>query len=90
MLVHEVLIFISVCMLACRSDDKPYISFDLILVVSINFSPCLETSIGTSLALWYFCSFFLGCSTQLMHCNKPTDCQVLVCTLFLFIYSIHA
>ena len=32
--------------------------------------------------------FFIWIVDNWCHCNKPTDCQVLVCKLFLFIYHV--
>ena len=57
MLIHEILILISACMLVCRFDDSLNISF--CLIISMNFSPCLEISKGT-LQCRYFFSFLGG------------------------------
>ena len=45
MLVHEVLIFMSFCMLVCRSDDT--LDILLFLISSMNFSTCLEIGKGS-------------------------------------------
>ncbi len=87
MLVPEVLIFISVCMIVCRSDVTLDIS--LYLITSMNFSPCLETCKATFMSR-YFCSFFFWVVHNWWHYNKPSDCQALVGKLFLFIYCIFA
>ena len=57
----------------------------LYLIASVNFSPCLETSNGTLQSRYFVLSFWVH---NWCHCNKLTDCQVLVCKLCLFIYSI--
>ena len=91
MLMHQVLTFIQVCVPVCRSDD----TLDLLLYASItriNFSPYLEaqTNKATSFQSRYFCSF---CYIVLWHdwcCNKPIDCQVLVCkwSSFIFVFML--
>ena len=55
---------------------------------SMNFSPC-SMEMRTGPLQWrYFCSFW-GIVHHLCHWDKPTDCQVLVCKSFHFIYCIY-
>ena len=58
--------------------------FSILYITRMNFSPCLETSCKGALQSRYFWPFFWVVHNW-CHCNKPIDCQVLLCKLLLFI-----
>ena len=50
MQVHEIIIFITLCILVCKSGD--ILDLLLYLIISMNFSPCLEKLGKVTLLSW--------------------------------------
>ena len=83
---HEALSFILIAMLVCESGNwRAHLSF--LIWTSMHFSPCLEASKRTLQSMYGFVYVVVQSWCYL---NKPTACQVLVCTSFHCICSIYA